>query len=105
MQAAINRRLIEHLAEIAEDYGDSATVAYVADRYGWKWATKSVGPDADLSEFSLTPKRLLLFCKVDFPRINAPFQTDETYRFPYGSLHPSLLLVPALTHLVKKGKR
>ncbi|RZK26316.1 MAG: hypothetical protein EOO63_14855 [Hymenobacter sp.] len=98
MQAAINRRLKEHLAEITEEYGDSVTVAYVADRYGWDWATKSVGLTADLSEFALTPKRLLLFYKVDFQRINAPFQMDETYQFSYNSLKPSPLLKPALAH-------
>ena len=102
MQAAINRRLQEHLAQITEEYGDSSTVAYVADRYGWDWATKSVSPDTDLSEFALMPKRLLLFFKVEFQRIEAPFQTDETYQFSYGSLKPSPLLKSALTPPPKK---
>lgn len=105
MQAAINRRLKEHLAEITEEYGDSVTIAYVADRYGWDWATQSVGLNADLSEFALTPKRLLLFYKVEFQRINAPFQMDETYQFSYGSLQPSALLKPALARPTTKAPR
>ncbi|RZL02460.1 MAG: hypothetical protein EOO62_22235 [Hymenobacter sp.] len=112
MRNAINRRLADELRQIAETYGDSATVAYVAEQFQWDWATKQVKPSlgdslADLTEFALTPQKLLLFYRVDFPHINLNFEPDDTYRFAYAGLLPRPLLRQALTLAVptkSKGK-
>lgn len=101
MRNAINRRLADELRKTAATYGDSATVAYVAEQFQWDWATRQVKPAlgdglADLTEFALTPQKLLLFYRVDFPHINLNFEPDDTYRFAYPGLLPRPLLRRAL---------
>ncbi|MGI4865833.1 MAG: hypothetical protein ACRYFZ_18055 [Janthinobacterium lividum] len=101
MRNAINRRLADELQQTAKTYGDPATVTYVAEQFQWDWATRQVRPElgdslADLTEFALTPQKLLLFYRVDFPHINLNFEPDDTYRFAYTGLLPRPLLRRAL---------
>ena len=105
MRRAINRRLADELRQTAKTYGDPATVTYVAEQFHWDWATKQVQPAlgdlADLSEFALTPRKLLLFYRIGFPHINLNFEPDDTYRFAYTGLLPRPLLRRALAPAVR----
>ncbi|MFD1468600.1 hypothetical protein ACFQ48_10225 [Hymenobacter caeli] len=104
---AVDRRLKDELAKVAETYGDSSIVAHVADLYGlsdWITPTTPVAPGdtaADesgtrfkLLDFALRPHALLLFHAVDMGRFDFPFLPDPTYTFPYARLRPRGLLVP-----------
>lgn len=102
---AISRRLWDDLAGVAAEYGDSATIAYVASLYGlydWNTPTARVPYSNTVAEvqwllsadFALQPNALLLFHRVGIERINAEFWPDDTYTFPFARLHPRGLLIP-----------
>ncbi|GAB3833384.1 hypothetical protein [Hymenobacter jeollabukensis] len=106
LRAAVSRRLREELSQVAANYGDSATVAHVAELYqlaNWNAAPARglaedlAAPDEDFPEhleFALTPKELLLFHPVGMSRLDFEFLPDEMYRFPYERVQPKSLLVP-----------
>lgn len=97
MQLAVNRRLQDNLRDATAQYGKTEELATVAERYNWDWKTNGVRDfGADLTQFALTPKHLLLFYAVSFPRLDADFEPDDTYRFSYASLQLSALLRPAV---------
>lgn len=96
---AVSRRLGEALGEAVDFYGDEpATIAHVAEQFQWSWATHqtAIGEGADLTDFALTPRTLLLFFQVGFAHVEANFEPDATYRFAYASLHPQPLVRRAL---------
>lgn len=93
MELAVNRRLQDNLKEVVAQYGKTEKLASVAERYSWDWRTNGVKEfGADLTQFALTPKHLLLFYAVAFHRLDSEFEPDDTYRFSYGSLQLSSLL-------------
>lgn len=95
MQLAVNRRLQDNLREVVAQYRKAETLATVAERYNWDWQTNGVKEfGADLTQFALTPKHLLLFCAVTFHRLDSEFEPDDTYRFSYGSRQLSSLPRP-----------
>ncbi|MGI4871931.1 MAG: hypothetical protein ACRYFX_12235 [Janthinobacterium lividum] len=122
---AVNRRLREELANVAAAYGDSTTIDYVAQLYGFygrdEWNTtprhdftSPAVPDSlydydqlvkyELAEFALRPQALLLFHPVGMSRLNLEFLPSETYTFPFERLHPRGLLVLLATK-AKLAKR
>lgn len=99
LRGAVSRRLGEALDETTEYYGDEpATIAHVAEQFQWNWATHqtAIGEGADLTDFALTPQKLLLFFQVGFAHVEANFEPDATYRFAYTSLRPQPPLRRAL---------
>lgn len=96
MQLAVNRRFRDNLRDVVAEYGKTEKLAEVAEHYGWDWKTDGVRDfGANLTQFALTPKHLLLFYAVSFHRLDNEFEPDNTYRFSYGSLQLSPLLRPA----------
>ena len=96
---AVSRRLGEALAATVDYYGDEpATIVHVAEQFQWDWATHrtAIGEGADLTDFALTPQKLLLFFQVGFAHIESNFEPDATYRFAYAILHPQPRLRRAL---------
>ena len=82
--AAIDRRLKDELAAVAALYGDSATIAYVAQLYGFDdWNTpvkqqfvadsNASAPWYKTADFALDTDVLLLFHNVQASRIDIPF--------------------------------
>ncbi|OGX86031.1 hypothetical protein BEN47_13735 [Hymenobacter lapidarius] len=70
LRGAISRRMAEEIAQAAADYGDSATVADLRQRFGWDARTRQVvfardarqagATEPDLNEFALSPQAVLL---------------------------------------------
>lgn len=105
LRAAVSRRLRDKLGQVVAQYGDSATVAHVAELYGlFNWnATPGRGRAEDMAfpddspqplEFALTPTEVLLFHPVGMSRLEFEFLPDEAYFFPYERVRPAALLAP-----------
>lgn len=109
MQGAINRRYGEALALAKTESADSATLAYMAEKFYWDWSARRVrwftgdtsaailaltSPDPEVATFALTPTALLLFHSAAFHRLSLAPEPDEIYRFPYARLRVRPLLQP-----------
>ena len=107
LRSAISGRMTEEISQATADYGDSATVADLRQRFGWNAKTRQVvfahGAQQDgateptLTEFALSPHALLLYYRVWLPPGLFHFTPIESYAFPLEELRlrgPAQQLVP-----------
>ncbi|WP_125932402.1 hypothetical protein [Hymenobacter glacialis] len=115
LRSAISRRISEELARATAEYGDSATVADLKQRFGWNAKTRQVvfardarpagAPEPSLTEFALSPHAVLLYYRVGLPPGLLNFTPNETYAFPWSGLRPrgpAQQLVPPVTAAPKR---
>ncbi len=114
LRGAISGRMAEEISQATADYGDSATVAELWQRFGWNAKTRQVGfargaqpggaTEPTLTEFALSPHAVLLYYRVVLPAGLLHFTPLETYAFPLAELRPRGLaqqLVPPVVGVPK----
>lgn len=114
MEGAINRRVGEHLGQLAADPTNKGEMTNLVERFHWRADARRVvfeaagrpngAPGIALEEFALTPRALLLFYRFELPHVIQNFEPDDTYRFPYARVRPRGPLVP-LAHAAGAPKK
>lgn len=102
LQAAINPRIAETLADVLEETeGDTALVHDLARRFDWNPTTRQVAFDAPseplIDDFVVTRTGVSLFYTPYLPHVIASYAPEAAYVFPFNSLH----LRPAWRYLLK----